>query len=75
MQVVLYFDVYPGMDLGYAAAYANPTPKMDNAVRYRFVLDIEDPFSPDIDLGNVLAKKDDGMGDPSPRRIKIKRTR
>jgi hypothetical protein len=53
MKIVLYMDVYPGMNVREAWARANPTEITPCITRYRIVVDIPDPKYPTV----VSAKK------------------
>lgn len=49
LKIILYLDLYPGQDMKYAMAVANPTAKLDSFTRYRLTVELPDPARPDAD--------------------------
>lgn len=50
MQVIFYFDIYPGLAIQYIFATQTPGAKGKNVKRYKVVLNIPDPNEPDEEI-------------------------
>lgn len=55
MQVIFYFDVYPGIQEKYIFATRTPAKKMKNQKRYKVVVNIPDPNEPDEEITQAEA--------------------
>jgi len=50
MQIIFYFDIYPGLLTQHVYATQTPGAKGDNVKRYKVVLNIPDPNEPDEEI-------------------------
>ena len=49
-EIILYLDVFPGMNDKYISAQTDPAPKVDFCTRYAITVKIPDPNKPDATL-------------------------
>ena len=47
MEIILYIDIWPGVDPAYAMAYTNPGAKSSGCKRFKITVKLPDPYEPD----------------------------